>query len=71
MNMSRFSRILAVAAAAVLAAACSNGAKVEGVLEGAASSDVVVKLLNVIWFEILDSVKTDASGQFAYKVEVE
>ena len=43
----------------------------EGVLEGAASSDVVVKLLNVNRYEILDTVKTDASGHFAYKVEVE
>ena len=69
--MSRFSRILAVAAAAVFAAACSDGAKVEGVLEGAPSSDVVVKLLNINRYEILDTVKTDASGHFAYKVEVE
>ena len=71
MNMSRFSRIFAIAAATVFAAACSNGAKVEGVLEGAASSDVVVKLLNINRYEILDTVKTDASGHFAYKVEVE
>ena len=69
--MSRFSRILAVAAAAVFAAACSDGAKVEGVLEGAPSSDVVVKLLNINRYEILDTVKTDGSGRFAYKVEVE
>ena len=55
----------------MFAAACSNGAKVEGVLEGAASSDVVVKLLNINRYEILDTVKTDASGHFAYKVEVE
>ena len=71
MNMSRFSRIFAIAAATVFAAACSDGAKVEGVLEGAASSDVVVKLLNINRYEILDTVKTDASGHFAYKVEVE
>ena len=71
MNMSRFSRIFAIAAATVFAAACSNGAKVEGVLEGAASTDVVVKLLNINRYEILDTVKTDASGHFAYKVEVE
>ncbi len=69
--MSRFSRILAIAAATVFAAACSNGAKVEGVLEGAPSSDVIVKLLNINRYEILDTVKADASGRFAYKVEVE
>ncbi|MBR2609038.1 MAG: TlpA family protein disulfide reductase [Bacteroidales bacterium] len=69
--MSRFSRIFAIAAATVFAAACSNGAKVEGVLDGAASSDVVVKLLNINRYEILDTVRTDASGKFVCKVAVE
>ena len=36
-----------MAAAAVFAAACTNGAKIEGNLEGAPASDVVVKLLNI------------------------
>lgn len=69
--MSRFSKIFAMAAVVLFAAACSNGAKVEGTLEGAASADVVVKLLNINRYEILDTVKTDAAGCFAYKVEVE
>ena len=59
-----------MAAATVFAAACTNGAKIEGNLEGAPASDVVVKLLNINRYEILDTVKTDASGNFAYKVEV-
>lgn len=70
MNMSRFNRILAIAAAALFAAACTDGAKVSCDLEGAPSSDVVVKLLNINRYEILDTVKTDASGHFAYKVDV-
>ena len=70
MNMSRFSRIFAIAAATVFAAACSNGAKVEGILDGAASSDVVVKLLNINRYEILDTVRTDAAGKFVCKVEI-
>ena len=68
--MSRFSRFLFIAAAAVFAAACTNSAKVDGNLEGVSTSDVVVKLLNVNRYEILDTVKTDAAGNFAYKVEV-
>ena len=68
--MSRFSRIFAIAAATVFAAACSNGAKVEGILDGAASSDVVVKLLNINRYEILDTVRTDAAGKFVCKVEI-
>lgn len=70
MNMSRFSRFLFIAAAAVFAAACTNGAKVEGNLEGVSTSDVVVKLLDVNRYEILDTVKTDAAGNFTYKVDV-
>lgn len=69
--MSRFSRFFAIAAAAVFAAACSNGAKVEMSLQDAPSSDIVVKLLNVNRYEILDTVKTDASGKLVYKVDVE
>ena len=68
--MSRFSRYIAVAVAAVFAAACTNVAKVTGNLEGASSSDVVVKLLNVNKYEILDTVKTDAAGNFVYKLDV-
>ena len=59
-----------MAAATVFAAACTNSAKVDGNLEGVSTSDVVVKLLNVNRYEILDTVKTDAAGNFAYKVEV-
>ncbi len=70
MNMSRFNRFLFMAAAAVFAAACTGGAKIEGNLEGAPESDVVVRLLNVNRYELLDTVKTDASGHFAYKMDV-
>lgn len=59
------------AAAALLAAACTPSARVEGTLESAPSSDVVVKLLNINRYEVLDTVRTDASGRFAYKVDVE
>ena len=58
------------AAAMVMAAACADNAKIEGQLSDAPSSEVIVKLLNVNHYEILDTVKTDASGKFAYKVEV-
>ena len=58
------------AAAAIFAAACTDGAKIEGTLEGASTTDVVVKLLNVNRFEVLDTVKTDAAGHFTYKMDV-
>lgn len=71
MNMSRFSKIIASAAIAFIAASCSNVARIQGNVEQAASSDVVVKLLNVNRFEVLDTVAVDASGKFSYEVDVE
>ena len=68
--MSRFSKIIIFAAAMVMAAACGSKAGIEGQLEGASSSEVIVKLLNVNQYQVLDTVKTDASGKFSYKVEV-
>ena len=70
-NMSRFSNAIVVLAASALAAACTTGAKIEGVVSDAPSSEVIVKLLNINRYEVLDTVKTDAAGHFAYKVEVE
>ncbi len=69
--MSRFSKFLYVAAAAAIAAACTPAARIDGVIESAPSSDVVVKLLEVNRYEVLDTVKTDASGHFSCKVNVE
>ena len=54
----------------VMAAACSSKAGIEGELKGAASSEVVVKLLNINQYQVLDTVKTDAAGKFSYKMEV-
>lgn len=69
--MSRFSNVIRCAAAALLAAACTPTAKVEMTLDSAPSSEVVVKLLNINQYEVLDTLKTDASGKFFYKVNVE
>lgn len=69
--MSRFSNVIKCAAAALLAAACTPSAKVDGTIASAPSSEVIIKLLNVNRYEVLDTVKTDASGRFSYKVGVE
>jgi peroxiredoxin len=68
--MSRFSKILFFAAAAMAAVSCGSNARIEGELSDAPSSEVVVKLLNVNHYEVLDTVKTNASGKFSYKVDV-
>ena len=49
-------------AMAALLVSCAGKATVKGVLDGAPEADVVVKLLNVNQFQVLDTVKTDASG---------
>ena len=69
-NMSRFSKILACAAAVVLAASCGRTAKITAVVADAPSSDVVVKLLNINTFQVLDTVKLDETGKFTYKVSM-
>lgn len=54
----------------IAAVACSSKASIEGTLSDAPSSEVVVKLLNVNYYEVLDTVKTDAAGRFSYKAEI-
>ena len=68
--MSRFSKIILAAAAVIGLAACTHTAKVKGVISDAPSSEVIVKLLNVNQYQVIDTVKTDAAGKFACKVEV-
>lgn len=58
-------------AAALAAAACTPAAKIDVTLDSAPSSEVVMKLLNINQYEVLDTLKTDASGRFTYKVNVE
>ena len=69
--MSRFSKMIMLAAAVFAVAACGSKAKIDGTLESAPSSEVIVKRLEVNRYEVLDTVKTDAAGKFSYKVAVE
>lgn len=71
MNMSKFSRIAAAAAVALASVSCAHVARIDGVIEQAPSSEVVVKLLDVNRYEVLDTVAVDASGKFSCKVDVE
>ena len=63
--------MIMLAAAVFAVAACGSKAKIDGTLESAPSSEVIVKLLEVNRYEVLDTVKTDAAGKFSYKVAVE
>ena len=71
MNMSRFSRFCALVALAIAAASCGRTAGIKAVVEDAASSEVIVKLLDINRFKTLDTVKVDDSGRFSYKVDIQ
>lgn len=71
MNMSRFSKVFAFAAAVLFAVACGRTARIDAVITDAPSSDVVVKILNVNTFEVLDTVALDQTGKLSYKVELD
>ncbi|MBO5943021.1 MAG: redoxin domain-containing protein [Bacteroidales bacterium] len=68
--MSRFSKIISFVAAMAALVSCASNARIDGTLTDAASSEVIVKLLESNRYEVLDTVKTDASGYFSYKVDV-
>lgn len=64
-------RTALLGACAILAASCSTpSAKINGTLTGAPEKDVIIKLLDVNTYNVLDTVKTDKSGAFSYKVNV-
>jgi peroxiredoxin len=70
MNMSRFSKLIAFAAAMLALVSCGSNARIDGTVADAASSEVIVKMLNSNRYEVLDTVKTDASGRFSYKLDI-
>ena len=69
--MSRFSKITALVVAVLSIVSCGRTAGIDATVKELASSDVIVKLLDVNKFEVLDTVTLDASGKFAYKVPVQ
>jgi peroxiredoxin len=70
MNMSKFSKIFSFVAAMAALVSCGSNARIDGTLTDAASSEVIVKLLESNRYQVLDTVKTDASGHFSYKIDV-
>lgn len=60
-----------VVLAALALASCSQKAQIKGTLEGAPEDKVVVKLLDLNNYTVLDTLKTDASGNYNCKVKLE
>lgn len=68
--MKLFKSVIFVAMA-VAAVSCGRSvAHIQGTIADAPEQNVIVKLLNTNTFTVLDTVRTDASGKFAYDVEV-
>ncbi len=63
-------KLAASAALVLLAAACGKNTRIEGTLHETPDSQVIVKLLDVNRFQVLDTVKTDAKGQFTYALDL-
>lgn len=71
MNSNKAIKLFAGAALCLCLASCGKGAKIEGTINDAPQTDVIVKLLGVNEYKVLDTIKTNASGAFSYKIEME
>lgn len=73
--MRNFKNIAVTAAIFLCASAalvsCGDKASVNCTVTGAPESEVVVKLLNINRYEVLDTIRTNASGQCSYKVTLQ
>ena len=68
--MLNFNKSIVLAVAAIVLAACGQKAVINGTLEDAPSSEVIVKILEANRLKVLDTVSVNASGKFVYKVDV-
>ena len=74
--MSRASKFISLAAIAFAAISCGGSeqaadvAKVEGTIEGAPASEIVIGKLDVNKLVILDTLTTDQDGKFKYELEL-
>lgn len=71
MNMKNCRNLLLAAAVLVAASSCSDKVQVKGTLTGAPGTQVVVKQLNGSALVALDTLKTDASGTYSCKIDVQ
>lgn len=64
-------RFIAVAAiVALVLTSCSQSAKIDGLLEGCPDTELSVRRLDMNKYEVLDTIKTDASGRYNYSVKI-
>ena len=63
-------KFLAVLTAALTLAACGPKTVIDGTLKDKADASVIVKLLDINRYQVLDTVRTNASGAFSYQPEI-
>ena len=69
--MKSFNRVLAgFAAVAVLASCVGKNTVISGVVADGPDRQLAVKLLDVNRYQLLDSIKTNASGSFSYQLDL-
>ena len=69
--MKSYKVILAAAIVLLAASSCSDKVQIKGKLSGAPDTEVIVKQLAGSSFNVLDTVKTDAAGEYSYKLNIE
>ena len=68
--MKNSSRLFAVLAVAAALASCGKNTTISGVLADGQDKQIVVKMLDVNRYQVLDSIKTNASGAFSYQLDI-
>lgn len=68
--MKNFSRLMAALLVLAAVFSCGKNTRIEGNLHEGAGREVIVKLLDVNRFQVLDTIKADASGNFAYGLDL-
>ena len=69
-NFKHLCRLSALAATVAVLAACNGSARLSVEVSDAPESDIVIRQQNVNRYDILDTVRTDASGRLKYKVKI-
>lgn len=70
MKNCRTLRFAAISMAVCMLVSCGKTARIKGEVQGLGDGEVIVKLLDINTYKVLDTLKTDASGHFSYKVPV-
>ena len=63
-------KLILLALAALGIASCAKQARINGTVDGAADSQIVVRKLDMNQYNVLDTIKTKADGSFSYKLDV-